>query len=106
LAGLLVHISRSSKKRERAEQQFAQSQGWVYTQSYNDPQGLTEALQAKLEKMCPEKKFRLNNSIMVESGRCTVILKTLPGRGTSSASPSRLSSLSTRPSPPSIARST
>jgi len=74
LTVLLVIISRFSKKQEKAEKEFAQSQGWIYTESYNDPQGLTKALKARLEKVCPEKDFDLNNSMTVESGRRSVIL--------------------------------
>ncbi len=74
LAVLLVIIARSSKKQERAEKEFAQSQGWIYTESYNDPQGLTQELKARLEKVCPEKEFKLNNSMTVESGKRNVFL--------------------------------
>ncbi len=71
---LVVIISRISKKQERAEKQFAQSQGWIYTESYNDPQGRTQELAGKLEKVCPEKKFKLNNSMTVESGKRHILL--------------------------------
>jgi hypothetical protein len=71
---LLVIISRISKKQEKAEKEFAQSQGWTYTESYNDPQGVTRELKAKVEKVCPEKEFRLNNSMTTESGRRRIIL--------------------------------
>jgi len=74
LTVLLVIISRISKKQERAEKEFARSQGWVYTESYNDPQGITKELKGKLEKVCPEKEFKLNNSMTVESGRHSVFL--------------------------------
>jgi len=74
LTVLVVIISRFSKKQEKAEKEFAQSQGWIYTESYNDPQGLTEALKARLEKVCPEKEFNLNNNMTVESGRRSVFL--------------------------------
>jgi len=71
---LVVIISRISKKQERAEKQFAQSQGWIYTESYKDPQGRTQELAGKLEKVCPEKKFKLNNSMTVESGKRNIFL--------------------------------
>jgi len=74
LTVLVVIISRFSKKQERAEKEFAQSQGWIYTESYNDPQGLTKELKARLEKVCPEKEFKLNNSMIVESGNRSIIL--------------------------------
>jgi hypothetical protein len=74
LTVLLVIISRISKKQERAEKEFARSQGWVYTESYNDPQGITIELKGKLEKVCPEKEFKLNNSMTVEFGRRSVFL--------------------------------
>jgi hypothetical protein len=70
----VVIISRSSKKQERVEKEFAQPQGWIYTESYNDPQGMTQKLKAKLEKLCPEKEFKLNNSMTVESGRRNIYL--------------------------------
>lgn len=74
LTVLVVIISQVSKKQERAEKEFARSQGWIYTESYSDPRGLTKELKGKLEKVCPEKDFDLNNSMTVESGRRSVFL--------------------------------
>jgi hypothetical protein len=71
---LIVLISRTSKKQERKERDFAQSQGWIYTESYNDPQGRTDQLKSRLEKVCPEKEFDVRNNMSVESGRPNVFL--------------------------------
>jgi hypothetical protein len=71
---LIVLISRTSKKQERKERDFAQSQGWIYTESYNDPQGRTDQLKSRLEKVCPEKEFNVRNNMIVESGRPNVFL--------------------------------
>jgi hypothetical protein len=71
---LVIFFSRMANKQSKAEKEFAQSQGWVYTESYNDPQGLTKALKARLEKVCPEKNFRFSNSMTVESGSRNVFL--------------------------------
>jgi hypothetical protein len=71
---LVVILSRISKKQERAEKEFAQSQGWIYTESYNDPQGRTQELAGKLEKVCPEKKFDVRNNMAVESGKRNIFL--------------------------------
>lgn len=74
LTALVVFISRISKKLEKEEKRLAQSQGWIYAERYNDPQRLTEKLKARLEKVCPEKEFRWNGSMTVESGRRNVLL--------------------------------
>jgi len=71
---LVTRNSRSSKKQENAEKEFAQSQGWIYTESYSDPQGLTEELKARLEKVCSEKEFNILNNMTVETGRRNIIL--------------------------------
>ena len=71
---LIVLISRTSKEQERKEKEFAHSQGWIYTESYNDPQGLTQELKSRLEKVCPEKEFDVRNNMSVESGRPNVFL--------------------------------
>ena len=71
---LIVLISRTSKKQEKKEKDFAQSQGWIYTESYNDPQGRTEELKARLENISPEKEFDVRNNIIVESGEPSVFL--------------------------------
>jgi hypothetical protein len=71
---LVVIASRISKKHEKAEKQFAQSQGWTYTESYRDPQGRTRELAGKLYKICPEKEIKLNNSMAVESGKRNIFL--------------------------------
>jgi hypothetical protein len=47
---LLVIISRFSKKQEKAEKEFAQSQEWINTESYNDPQRLAEEFNAGWRK--------------------------------------------------------
>jgi len=74
IAILLVVAIRGEKKHERAEKEFAQVQGWIYTERYKDPQGRTEELSGKLVKVCPEKEFNLNNSMTVESGRRSIFL--------------------------------
>ncbi len=74
LASLIIATSRSSKKQEKADEDFARAQGWVYTRSYKDPDGRTESLMASLDKVCPEKKFRLGNSVTVESGVLSIRL--------------------------------
>ncbi len=67
-------ISRISNKQEKAEKEFAQSQGWTYTESNRDPQGRTKDLKTRLEKVCPEKYFDVGNNMTVESGKHSVFL--------------------------------
>jgi hypothetical protein len=74
IAVLLMFFSRIQKKQEGAEKVFAQSQGWIYTDTSNDPQGLTKALKDRLEKVCPEKYFDVRDNMTVESGRRSVFL--------------------------------
>ncbi len=70
---LLVVAIRGEKKHEKAEKEFAQSQGWIYSE-YNDPQGCTKALADKLVKVCPETEINLQSSITVESGTHNIFL--------------------------------
>ncbi len=74
IAVLVIIFSRMADKQSKAEKEFARSQGWIYTESYNDPQGLTKAFKDSLEKVCPQKYFDVGNSMTVESGRRNVIL--------------------------------
>ena len=74
VALLAVFGSRAAKRREAAERQFALAQGWSYTQSYDDPAGVMRALQARLEKVCPEIEFRLDKSMTVEAGSRSAFL--------------------------------
>jgi hypothetical protein len=71
---LVIIFSRIANKQSKAEKEFAQSQGWIYTESYNDPQGLTQAFRDSLEKVCPKKYFDVGNNMTVESGRRNVFL--------------------------------
>ncbi len=72
--GLLLFVAiRGEKKHEKAEKEFAQSQGWIYSE-YNDAQGHIKELTGKLMNVCPEKEFDLNNSITVESGKRSIFL--------------------------------
>jgi hypothetical protein len=73
IAILAIIAVRSGKKQERADKEFAQSQGWIYSE-FNDPQGRTNELAGKLVKVCPEKEITLDNSITVESGRRSIYL--------------------------------
>lgn len=73
-AALVAGFSVVSKKQERAEKQFALSQGWTYSESYADSQGQTKDLAASLETVCPVKEFRVGNNMVVESGNRTVRL--------------------------------
>ena len=50
------------------KREFAQAQGLTYTVSYNDPQGLTKGLKARVEGMVPEKEFD-PNFIMTPSSK-------------------------------------
>lgn len=73
--GLLVFlITRATKKRQRADEQFAISQGWSYIHRWDDPQDLTGELTARLKRVCPEKEFKPSNSIIVETGARTIVL--------------------------------
>ena len=71
---LVIIFSRMANKQSKAEKEFAQSQGWIYTESHNDPQGRTKALKNSLEKVFPQKYFDVGNNMTVESGRRNVIL--------------------------------
>ncbi len=71
---LVIIFSRIANKQSKAEKEFAQSQGWIYTESNNDPQGLTKALKDNLEKVCPNKYFDVGDNMTVESGRRNVFL--------------------------------
>jgi len=71
---LVIIFSRMANKQSIAEKEFAQSQGWTYTESYSDPQGRTKALKNSLEKVCPKKYFDVSNIMTVESGRRNVFL--------------------------------
>ncbi len=73
-AALVFVLSVISKKQERAEKQFALSQGWTYSESNADSQGHTKDLALKLEKVCPEKEFDVGNNMIAESGGRTVRL--------------------------------
>ena len=50
---LVVIISRTSKKQERAEKQFAQSQGWISTESYNAPPGAYSGNRRQAQESMP-----------------------------------------------------
>ena len=71
---LVIIFSRMANKQSKAEKEFAQSQGWIYTESHNDPQGRTKALKNSLEKVFPQKYFDVSNIMTVESGRRNVFL--------------------------------
>ncbi len=71
---LVIIFSRIANKQSKAEKEFAQLQGWVYTESYNDPQGLTKSIKDSLEKVCPEKYFDVGNNMTVESARRNIFL--------------------------------
>jgi hypothetical protein len=71
---LVIIFSRMANKQSKAEKEFALSQGWIYTESYRDPQGLTKDLKTRLEKVCPQKYFDVGNNMTVESERRNVIL--------------------------------
>lgn len=71
---LVFVLSVFSKKRERAEKQFALAQGWTYSESYADAQGHTRDLAQRLEKVCPEKEFKVGNNMILESDKRTVRL--------------------------------
>jgi len=71
---LVIIFSRIANKHSKAEKEFAQSQGWIYGESYNDPQGLTKALKDGLEKVCPKKYFDVTYSMTIESGKRNLFL--------------------------------
>ncbi len=71
---LVVIFSRIANKQSKAEKEFAQSQGWIYTESSNDPQGRTKELKVALEKVCPQKYFDVGYSMTIESGKRNIFL--------------------------------
>jgi hypothetical protein len=89
LALLLVVNSRSSKKAERVEKEFALAQGWGYSVSYSDTEGLIPKIAAILEKMSPEKKFDVNTVMTVRHGNENIFLLdcSYSGRGNSRPKP-------------------
>jgi hypothetical protein len=70
----VVMAKRSSSKYTKAVQEFAQVQGWSYSDSLNDTQGITQGLNAKAEELFPEEKFDVRTIMTVESGRRSVFL--------------------------------
>jgi hypothetical protein len=71
---LVIFFSRMANKQSKAEKEFAQSQGWIYTESFNDPQGRTKELKVSLEKVCPQKYFDVGYSMTIESGKRNIFL--------------------------------
>ena len=71
---LVVIFSRMANKQSKAEKEFALSQGWIYTETSNDPQGRTKELKVALEKVCPQKYFDVGYSMTIESGRRNIFL--------------------------------
>lgn len=61
-------------KEAKVEKEFAEFQGWTYTEGRNDPQGLIRALESRLEEVCPKKYFNVESSMLVESGRRSIVL--------------------------------
>jgi len=74
VAFLIVIAGRSSKKAEKALKDFALSKGWEYAVKHEDPQGVIDRLTAKLERVCPEKKFDVRTVMTVREGGETVFL--------------------------------
>ncbi len=71
---LVLIASQISKKRDRAEKQFAQAQGWIYTEVCRGAKSRIHDLHGRLEKVCPEKEFSLGNCMRVESGERDIFL--------------------------------
>ncbi len=71
---LVIIFSRMANKHSKAEKEFAQSQGWIYTESHRAPQGLIKDLKTRLEKVCPNKYFDVGDTMTVEFGRRNVFL--------------------------------
>jgi hypothetical protein len=57
LALLVVTISLSNKKHERALKEFALAQGWGYSVRSNDPEGVIPKISTILERVSPEIDF-------------------------------------------------
>ncbi len=67
LALLIVVTSRSSKKAERLQREFALSQGWAYTARNNDPDGVVRKVAAVLERVSPDTDFVVTTVIIALS---------------------------------------
>jgi hypothetical protein len=89
LALLVVTISLSNKKHERALKEFALAQGWGYSVRSNDPEGVIPKISAVLERLSPEIDFDVETVMTVRQGKGSIFLLgcSYSGRSTSKPKP-------------------
>jgi hypothetical protein len=74
LALLVVTISLSNKKHERALKKFALAQGWGYAVRSNDPEGAILKISTILERVSPEIDFDVETVMTVRHGKGNLFL--------------------------------
>lgn len=71
---LLFANSRCSANAERALREFAIQRGWGYATRNDDMQGVIRSVTAKLERVCPDKKFDIRTIMTIREGEQTLFL--------------------------------